>query len=324
MSFICEEKLNSISIDYVKQFVDEYFELIKVEENVYKSIKQRIRMDGIPCIFGGHLCAQALAAAEKTVPVDIYPHSLHSYFIKMASTNESVYYHVRVLKNNRSYMTRVVEAKQNNELVYYCTISFHVRETSSIEHQSVMPYVKQPEKLLNLVQIAQKYLKQHENGIAKLRPQVRKILHSTLFDNITHYQPFEARPVNPDIFFGFNEFCGENLYVWVKAKNILQNSSKIHRYLSAYFSDYTLLSVSDRQHVSHGYEPSMFFSLDHHIWFHEPDFKIDEWVLYENISPIAKKGRAFSEGKFWSRDGKLLISTAQESLNRTKKAVSKL
>jgi acyl-CoA thioesterase-2 len=56
-------------------------------------------------------------------------------------------------------------------------------------------------------------------------------------------------------------------------------------------------------------------SLDHALWFHQP-FKADEYLLYCLDSPIAAGARGFSRGSFYTRDGVLVASTAQESLQR--------
>jgi acyl-CoA thioesterase-2 len=60
-------------------------------------------------------------------------------------------------------------------------------------------------------------------------------------------------------------------------------------------------------------------SLDHALWFHRP-FKADEYLLYCMDSPIAAGGRGFSRGAFYTRDGLLVASTAQESLLRPLKS----
>ena len=56
-------------------------------------------------------------------------------------------------------------------------------------------------------------------------------------------------------------------------------------------------------------------SLDHAIWFHRP-FRLDEWLLYAMESPNAAGARGLAFGRFFSRDGALVASTAQEGLVR--------
>ncbi len=59
----------------------------------------------------------------------------------------------------------------------------------------------------------------------------------------------------------------------------------------------------------------MIASLDHAIWFHRP-FRVDEWLLYTIDSPSSGGVRAFARGEFFTRDGTLVASTAQEGLLR--------
>jgi len=62
----------------------------------------------------------------------------------------------------------------------------------------------------------------------------------------------------------------------------------------------------------------MIASLDHSIWFHRP-FRMDEWLLYDVDSPAAGGGRGFTRGCYFTRDGVLVASVAQEGLIRVKR-----
>jgi len=56
-------------------------------------------------------------------------------------------------------------------------------------------------------------------------------------------------------------------------------------------------------------------SLDHAMWFHR-DFRMDEWLLYVIDSPNAGGARALCRGSIFTRDGRLVASTAQEGMIR--------
>ena len=56
-------------------------------------------------------------------------------------------------------------------------------------------------------------------------------------------------------------------------------------------------------------------SLDHAMWFHRP-FRTDEWLLYASVSPAAHGARGFTMGHLFTRDGRLVVSVAQEGLIR--------
>ena len=55
------------------------------------------------------------------------------------------------------------------------------------------------------------------------------------------------------------------------------------------------------------------------MWFHRP-LRVDEWLLYAVESPSASGARGFARAGVFALDGRLVASTAQEGLVRTKKS----
>ena len=58
-------------------------------------------------------------------------------------------------------------------------------------------------------------------------------------------------------------------------------------------------------------------SLDHSVWFHRP-CRLDQWVLFVIESPSFRGGRAFTRGRFFTQDGRLVASAAQEGVIRVR------
>ena len=58
-------------------------------------------------------------------------------------------------------------------------------------------------------------------------------------------------------------------------------------------------------------------SLDHAMWFHR-DFRMDDWLLYSLDSPSAGGSRGLCRGSVFTRDGRLVASTAQEGMLRVR------
>ena len=132
---------------------------------------------------------------------------------------------------------------------------------------------------------------------------------------LTDKRPFEFRPVEP-VDFALPQKREPAKQVWIRAAGELPDDVKLHQNLLAYVSDYELLGTST---LPHGL-PFMtgqvqMASLDHALWFHRP-FRIDDWLLYSMDSPNASGARGFARGQFFSRDGQLVASTAQEGLVR--------
>ena len=59
-------------------------------------------------------------------------------------------------------------------------------------------------------------------------------------------------------------------------------------------------------------------SIDHAMWFHR-DFRADEWLLYDVVSPTLSNSRALVRGRFFNRAGQLVATTAQEGLIRDRR-----
>ena len=104
--------------------------------------------------------------------------------------------------------------------------------------------------------------------------------------------------------------------IWFRALGDLGDDLTRHQTLLAFISDFGLLGSALLPHPYTGMNTDMqAASLDHALWFHQP-FKADDYLLYCLDSPIAAGARGFSRGSFYTRDGILVASTAQESLQR--------
>ena len=108
------------------------------------------------------------------------------------------------------------------------------------------------------------------------------------------------------------------------------NRSQYDQYCNASALEVLLNYVFEDYGYRTGFVPSMSFSLDHCLWMHEPNFRVDDWLLYETFSTKASmfiqgfwsetfsdSSRAFIEGRLWTKSGKLVVSSAQEGLIRT-------
>ena len=105
-------------------------------------------------------------------------------------------------------------------------------------------------------------------------------------------------------------------HTWVRAVAPLPDDPRVHRAVLAYASDMQQLMTALRPHGKSMVRGDMRgSSLDHAIWFHEP-FRADEWLLYVTESPWAGNGRGFTRGQIFTRDGRLVASTAQEGVLR--------
>jgi acyl-CoA thioesterase-2 len=104
--------------------------------------------------------------------------------------------------------------------------------------------------------------------------------------------------------------------VWIRADGTLPDEPLLHQTVIAYASDLMLLDTATLPHaIPWNDSHYVMASLDHAMWFHRP-FRADEWLLYSQESPAAHGARGFTLGHFFTRDGVLVASVAQEGLIR--------
>jgi acyl-CoA thioesterase-2 len=249
-------------------------------------------------VFGGHVAAQALMAAGRTVP-GLPAHSLHAYFLRPGDPKLPIEYAVERLRDGTSFSTRAVVARQKGEAILHAAASFQHPE-QSFEHQKSAPVVPPPAACVSWeVWMAPR--------IARLSEQGKKELLSDRAIDILPIDPVDMAAPEPS---------GMQQNFWIRADENLPVDPLLHQCLATYASDHTLLGAAMRPHgrtfLSSGI---MAASLDHTIWFHRP-FRMDQWLLYTQESPVAFGARGLAFGHFFDQQGVLVASMAQEGLIR--------
>ncbi len=90
-------------------------------------------------VFGGQIIGSAVYAAQQTLTKNYPLHSLHSYFLTAADNSSDISYTVSRLRDGKSFETRSVTARQDDRIVFECSMNFHRREKGNMEHQLPMP-----------------------------------------------------------------------------------------------------------------------------------------------------------------------------------------
>lgn len=251
-----------------------------------------------PRIFGGHVIAQALMAAYRTVP-DRACHSLHAYFIRPGDPKIPVVYQVERARDGGSFTTRRVTAIQHGKQILNLSASFHIEE-SGWDHQHPMPEAEGPENLMDRNEIRQAF--------------VHKMPEEKRADFVKEW-PIDIREVEPRDLMEPAKSDDKN-YVWFRMSGAVGQNRQMQHCLLAYASDVSLLGSSLRPHgLSSLNGEMMSASLDHAIWFHAP-IQFEDWHLYALDAPFTGGARGFNRGKIFDRAGHLVASTAQEGLMR--------
>ena len=249
-------------------------------------------------IFGGHVIAQALAAAYRTVPERLC-HSLHAYFIRPGDPSIPVIYQVDRARDGGSFTTRRVVAIQHGKQILNMSASFHVDE-DGWDYQHQMPNVEGPKGLLNREELRDKYF---DKIPEKLRADfLRK-------------RPIEIREVAPRDPFKPDVTDDKN-HLWFRMEAAKGQGPQMQHCLLAYASDMNLLGSSLRPHGLTWFTGEvMTASLDHALWFHGPT-TFEDWHLYTLDAPFTGGARGFNRGSIYNQNGQLMASVAQEGLMR--------
>ncbi len=251
-------------------------------------------------VFGGQVIAQALVAAQRTIPEDRFVHSLHGYFMRPGDIDVPIIYQVTRPRDGNSFSTRHVQAIQHGAAIFSLSASFQLDE-EGLAHQIDMPEgLPDPESLPDSSMLAKQF------GAAVPIP-VRRYWERP--------RPFEMRPVALDHYVSRKKLEPRQ-HVWVRALGTLPADRRIQSAVLAYLSDMTLLDTSTFAHGRGVFDPDIqAASLDHAMWFHRPH-SLQGWLLYTQDSPSTSGARGFTRGSIFSDDGTLIASVAQEGLIR--------
>lgn len=280
--------------------LDELVKLLaleRIEENLFRGQSQDL---GWGTVFGGQVLGQALSAAVQTVPAERDVHSLHAYFLRPGDVHKPIVYEVDRIRDGSSFTTRRVVAIQSGRAIFNLAASFQKRETG-FEHQDAMPDVPPPESLPT-----------EQERMAKVASRLPRFLR----ERTEADRPFELRvaPAEEDPVLPAPR--APVRFVWMRAAGALPGDPALHRYLLAYASDHAFVTTALLPHGVTWLTPGMqVASLDHIMWFHQP-LRVDEWLLYAMESPVAHGARGLVRGRIFTRDGRLVATTAQEGLLR--------
>ncbi len=279
--------------------VEELIDLLtleRLEENLFRGQSRDI---GTRNVFGGQVVGQALAAAQQTVDPSRGAHSLHAYFLRAGDIEKPIVYNVERARDGGSFSVRRVTAIQHGQTILNFSASFQLAE-EGVEHQFDMPSVPDPDTLPPTQVLP-------ANQLAKLPVKLQRWLGMK--------GPFEFRPVvprdelNPKKRPPFQQ-------IWFRLIEQAPENDGLQRAMLAYASDFHLVGTTILPHgISMVNSRLQIASLDHAMWFHRP-FRVDHWLLYAFDSPTAQGARGLARGQIFSRDGRLVASTAQEGLIR--------
>ena len=277
-------------------------DLEQIEVNMFRGVSPA---EGWQRVYGGQVIGQALVAAGRTVEdKSRIAHSLHGYFLRPGDTTIPILYSVDRIRDGQSFTTRRVIAVQRGKPIFSMSASFQVIE-DGLHHQVRMPDVRAPEDCASEDELRAAYIQEipdeYKASFARPRP-----IEMRFMEPMNDFRPEPMEPIQ---------------HVWIRATDTMPEDLRLNQCLLAYASDMTLLDTCYRPHAIGWTDPDFqVASLDHSMWFHAP-FKTDEWMLYAQDSPFSGGARGFNRGSFYTQDGRLIASAAQEGLIRLHRKV---
>ena len=233
-------------------------------------------------VFGGQILAQVLMAASDASP-DKSVKSLSILFPREGDTSKPMRYTVARLQDGRTFGTTEVIASQDGKVIAAAIVSMHVDE-GGLHRSDAAPAVGAPE----------------DADLCDL-PMV----------------PWEVRAVG-GVDLADRSVGPPDLELWMRAPG-LGDDRAVHQALLAHATDLTVIGTALRPFdgISQADSTVTLHTAvtSHSLWFHQP-FRLDEWLLIAQHSPVVANGRAFGRGDVYSTTGEVVASFAQESMVR--------
>jgi acyl-CoA thioesterase-2 len=277
----------------------EILELEPIEFNIFRGVTPD--WHSLPRVFGGQVAAQALMAAGNTVETGRV-HSLHAYFLRGGDPTIPILYEVDRIRDGRSFTTRRVVAIQRGEAILNLDASFHVDEPGPT-HQVPMREVPPPEELPTLKERLEPFAEEVGEFLSRPHPIDQRFI-----GELPWVRTGKPRPACQSL--------------WIKANGSVGDDPLLNACVITYASDMSLFDSMLFPHNLRWDDPGfMGASLDHCMWFHRP-VRADEWIFYDQESPVAYGARGLSTARMYDRSGNLAVSLAQEGLMRVRRSSS--
>jgi len=254
--------------------------------------------------FGGETMGQATMAAAATAEPARSISSVHTTFLRPASSSATTSYAVSDLRDGSTMTTRRVEAWQGDKRVAESVVSFHSSEDGLAHRDSFEP----------------------TPPVGDVPPAVHQLAADT--DALAWYldlarrggveMRFPGGPLRTRVIAGGTTPPEQSL--WIRSAACFDGADDSpHRHQAAllYVSDYLMLALAGMHHGVLQQPDTLVATLSHTVWFHAPA-RADEWVLHRQHTPWAGLGRALSEGSLYTADGTLIATTVQEGIIRRK------
>ncbi|MCU4186363.1 thioesterase family protein [Acidiferrimicrobium sp. IK] len=240
-------------------------------------------------LYGGHVAAQAVQAASRTVEPGRLPHSLHGYFLRPGQIDKPTILRVERDRDGGSFSSRHVVALQDGEVILSLTVSFH-RPSDGLEWEADPAHaMSDPERLYPA----------NPQGVFGEWAGV-----------------FDFRLAAPDSDMPVDYWTTPvpmPTSIWCRAKASPGDDPILSACLLTYVTD---LSSGFGELGLPIVPPSGGPSLDHTVWIHRP-IDTGSWFLLDLAPVIVTGGRGLYQGVVYDGRGRRCATISQEMLARS-------
>lgn len=232
-------------------------------------------------VFGGQILAQILVVAAGASPEKSVK-SMHVLFPREGDTRTPMRYRVEKLQDGRTYGSTEVVASQDGKVIATAVLSVHADEPG-LHRSDFPPPVGPPE----------------DAAVTDLG-----------------MVPWETRVVGA-VDLTDRAVADPQLDWWMRTPPVADDRH-LHQALLAHATDLTLIGTALRpfEGISEADATVALHTAvtSHTLWFHQP-FRVDDWLLLTQRSPVVANGRAHGRGDVFA-GRELVASFAQEALIR--------
>ncbi|PVU86874.1 hypothetical protein BB559_006232 [Furculomyces boomerangus] len=325
-------------MEKLEKEIAKYFYIKEVERDTFQSMKVWF-FGGKRGIYGGQVLSQALASAMLTVDCSYEIHSMHMYFLLAGKYDTPLYFHVKRLRDGRSFASRSVLAKQDGNTIFSLTCSFQKPESRPANIQYKMPDVYPPEykhyeiydhknstipgfeevstnSNLNIFDETQLLVRSATHKDSSLE----KDLEAFILDRADAYKEKDDKNITNS---ANRNIIGPPYNLrWFRVNRDLKGCSpQLHTLFLAFISDFwSPFVITGPLLWGYNYKknyPYMIATISHSVWFHG-SVDVNKWILFEAESPALSGNRQLIKGRFYTENGNCIGSYTQENLFRVK------
>ncbi|KAK7963368.1 hypothetical protein PG996_008941 [Apiospora saccharicola] len=277
---------------------------------------------GVRSLRGSILVSQAISAAKATVPESCQVTSSQSSFLNATIAHEKLVYRVERTHDGRRFATRTVRVEQNGTLVYLATLSFQNYDSAASKESDALTYGLPMPDLdgADPEEVDKDAFQALQSGMVAKGASITQI---SADDKSLDWRPHALDMANDP-----SEF---RLRGWVRSPTRLSADAGPAAHLAAFGFLSDEMSVgpalaANPVQVGRGFKNvALLASLTHNVSFHEPNARIDDWVVLERDTAWGAHGRVLTSQRFWDmKTGRLVMTVSQEALILLKPKAAKI